>query len=57
MADREEKLTMFVVLTLYYFVCVVVDMILDVKRRKEWDSVFNQIDILEETDDYKIVYW
>ena len=38
-------------------VCVVVDMILDVKRRKEWDSVFNQIDILEETDDYKIVYW
>ena len=48
---------MFVVLTLYYFVCVVVDMILDVKRRKEWDSVFTQIDILEETDDYKIVYW
>ena len=38
-------------------VCVVVDMILDVKRRREWDSVFNQIDILEETDEYKIVYW
>ena len=38
-------------------VCVVVDMLLDLKRRKEWDSVFIQIDILEETDDYKVVYW
>ena len=37
--------------------CVVVDMVMDLKRRKEWDSLFIQIDILEEKDDYKIVYW
>ena len=38
-------------------VCVVLDMILDVERRREWDTVFNQIVILEETDEYKIMYW
>ena len=38
-------------------VCVVLDMILDVERRQEWDTVFNQIVILEETDEYKIMYW
>ena len=37
--------------------CAVLDMILDLKRRMEWDSIFIQIEILEEVDDYKIVYW
>ena len=44
-------------LSLCVCMCVVVDMVMDVKRRKEWDSIFIQMDILEEKDDYKIVYW
>ena len=38
-------------------VCVVVDMILDVEHRREWDRVFNEIAILEDMNDYKIMYW